>query len=1181
MKLLKLNLSAVGPFTGVVLDLSAGKEGLHLIYGPNEAGKTSALRAVSYLLFGFPQRSADNFVHPNDQLRVGGTLRHKDGDEVELIRRRGNKNTLRGPDDSLVVSADLLKHFVGEMSQSSFETLFGIDHERLSLAGDEIRTGKGRLGELLFAAGAGLSGLRKAQQTLQKELDELFRPRVQKHARITRILAEIDTDQKKLKQLQLPSESWVDQDRAFREAMHDSERLRDQIRTARLEQGKLKRKKSAIPVVAHRHRLKGELTGLGDVIRLREDFGTELRGMHEQKLLAQNTIDKARVAIEALVARLAPLNPSQRLLDEAGEIESLQERLGAVEKASRDRAQLEIYHSDREHRARQILRELGRSPDLSEAESLRLRADEPLFIRAMGQRFAELRGQADAARKAISRHGDQIARYDQQLTELDKPRDVESLRRTIRQARKAGDLDTRLATARGELAPIEQRTDVALAQLPGWRQPIEALRRLAVPLFATVDQFESRIQEIAQKRQALAERLSKENDSILECQASLQSLTLQQDVPTEDAVAKARSHRDEGWRLIKASWLERAPDNEHTAAFVAAFAPGGTLAAAFEESVQRADAMSDRLRREADRVAKSAALVAALEKHRAAHAKLEQACQAVEEDQHAIDRDWNELVAPLGLSTGASTPNELRAWLRRREEIVQVYDLADEHRQRVVPLEAMLATHRRALAQALEPLGISPGTASVNLVEALENAEALIKQQDDLVQKRIQLENKLADAKAEEANARLSLQSAETELSRWHRDWSQKMSRIGLEAEAAPEQAEIILAGIAELLKLLDERHDFQLRLSGIDRDARLFEKDVAQLTERVAPDLSDRPAAEQARELAARLRSAQADAKEAAALSEQKRREQTNLRAAETKLEEAQVSLERLRQEANCKDFSQLPEAERRSQNRVRLETELATATEQLMTIAAGDDLEAFATRVERADSNALSAAIEELDGQIAARDDELRGIEQKIGAARAALTQMSGGADAAETAENIQNSLVGLQKDVARFATLKLAEAVLKRGIERYREKNQGAILTRAGSLFATLTSGSFTRLTIDDDDGTLVLKGIRPDGRLVGVEGMSDGSHDQLYLALRLASLESWLQSHEPIPFIVDDILLNFDDQRAAAALGALAELSRKTQVLFFTHHRHLVDLARTQLPHDLVFIHELPGMNTPES
>jgi uncharacterized protein YhaN len=94
------------------------------------------------------------------------------------------------------------------------------------------------------------------------------------------------------------------------------------------------------------------------------------------------------------------------------------------------------------------------------------------------------------------------------------------------------------------------------------------------------------------------------------------------------------------------------------------------------------------------------------------------------------------------------------------------------------------------------------------------------------------------------------------------------------------------------------------------------------------------------------------------------------------------------------------------------------------------------------------------------------------------------------------------------------------------------------------------------------------------------MSNGSHDQLYLALRLASLESWLHAHEPIPFVVDDVLLNFDDRRALAALRAIADLSQQTQVLFFTHHRHLVDLAGANLPPDVLFVHELPA-GTPAS
>src|SRR5262249_36555525 len=248
----------------------------------------------------------------------------------------------------------------------------------------------------------------------------------------------------------------------------------------------------------------------------------------------------------------------------------------------------------------------------------------------------------------------------------------------------------------------------------------------------------------------------------------------------------------------------------------------------------------------------------------------------------------------------------------------------------------------------------------------------------------------------------------------------------------------------------------------------------------------------------------------------------------------------------------------------------------EQLIVAAAGADRLAFAAEVEQADPDALDQSLEELETRITTQEEDLRRLDQAIGAERGELARMDGGDRAAETAEKAQTILARLQGDVARYATLKLAAVALNRGIERYREKNQGPILARASAVFAALTGGSFARLQIDDDgDGHSVLKGVRPDGRLVEVEGMSEGSHDQLYLALPLPARESCLQSREPVPFVVDDILLNFDDLRATAALGALAELSRRTQVLFFTHHRHIIDLARAQLPPGVAFIHELPG------
>jgi uncharacterized protein YhaN len=245
-------------------------------------------------------------------------------------------------------------------------------------------------------------------------------------------------------------------------------------------------------------------------------------------------------------------------------------------------------------------------------------------------------------------------------------------------------------------------------------------------------------------------------------------------------------------------------------------------------------------------------------------------------------------------------------------------------------------------------------------------------------------------------------------------------------------------------------------------------------------------------------------------------------------------------------------------------------------MAAASQTDLASFAAQAEAADSDALDIEIAELDERVAAQETELGRLDQSIGTERAELARMDGGDRAAQTAERAHAILAQLHGDVAHYATLKLAAVVLNRGIERYREKNQGPILARASRLFTALTAGSFAQLRIDDDgDGRAVLKGVRADGRLVGVEGMSDGSHDQLYLALRLASLESWLETHEPVPFVVDDILLNFDDRRATAALAALGELSQQTQVLFFTHHRHIIDLARAHLPGNVVYVHELPG------
>jgi uncharacterized protein YhaN len=259
----------------------------------------------------------------------------------------------------------------------------------------------------------------------------------------------------------------------------------------------------------------------------------------------------------------------------------------------------------------------------------------------------------------------------------------------------------------------------------------------------------------------------------------------------------------------------------------------------------------------------------------------------------------------------------------------------------------------------------------------------------------------------------------------------------------------------------------------------------------------------------------------------------------------------------------------ERRSESKTRLQAELDELESRLRRLGAGATVDEVVEQAEQVDPDAIETRIDRLAEEIDALEQERSELDRAIGSESTVLKGMDGSASAAELAEQRQHILGRAQKDIEQYVRLRLAAAVLARTIEVYREKHQGPILARTNDLFSQLTLGSFEGVRAEyTDQGEPVLMGVRPgSGELVGVGGMSDGTTDQLYLALRLASLESYLENNEPMPFIADDILIRFDDARAEATLRILAELAGKTQVIFFTHHQHLVDLATETLSSDV--------------
>ena len=88
-----------------------------------------------------------------------------------------------------------------------------------------------------------------------------------------------------------------------------------------------------------------------------------------------------------------------------------------------------------------------------------------------------------------------------------------------------------------------------------------------------------------------------------------------------------------------------------------------------------------------------------------------------------------------------------------------------------------------------------------------------------------------------------------------------------------------------------------------------------------------------------------------------------------------------------------------------------------------------------------------------------------------------------------------------------------------------------------------------------------------KVVDVGAMSEGTTDQLFLALRLAAVEQSVAAGVRLPFLADDLFVNFDDERSEAGFRVMAELAKSTQVLFFTHHPHLAAIARAVVGADI--------------
>lgn len=1031
MRLRELDLLAFGPFTGTRLELGQVPGAVDIVYGPNEAGKSTALRAVSGLLFGIPEKTVDAHTHARGDLRIGGIIERPSGERLEFVRRKARKETLSDRSGKPLDDALLFEALRG-ISAEFFAAMFGLDHERLRSGAEAMLEGKGNVGESLFAAGAGATTIHRLRERLSREAEMLYTPRGRDKRLVVRAIADVRDARQRVDDLSVSAGGYLEQVRERERVLGDQAALRAKHAGYVKEQSKLQRVLQAKPDVSRRADILGKLAAHGDVVILPEDATSQrLAAVRKRHDVARNR-ERLAEDMERLVAARRDLTVKESLIaiDDAV-IKDLDDRRSRYGPAQVDLPKRRAEYDALEAQLRLARRAFDPAGDAPKPTPVRLGPSQMAKVRRLVTDHAEVHGELGRLRR-------DLAREDSKRTQL------------------AARLATSLGTGR----------------VTAVRAAIERASELVVPSPETVVRRGGEQQKLAQQTEALAEAKARLEERRRDARQKIDALERAGAIPTEDELRAVRARRDALWGSLRAA---AGPFDEATSK-------------AFEDGVAAADDVSDRLRREADRVARLSALLSEERAHVERLAALDIETENLAAKVRHSDAAWVALFDGAGFRP--LSPEEMRPWVARFGELLDV----DATRARL----------------------------------------------------------------AEE------IRGAETRRAEWQRSWSESIESLGVSGGASPDEAMVVLDALSEYGRLVEQGESLQRRIDAMRRDSDEFVNVVAGLVGAHLPELGAFAPAEAAARFVRARDEAVAAEKERTRLGREIDERRARLAKLEIAERDADDEVAALLRAARVNDLDELEAVERKSVLERELRSELGRVETRLLELCEGASLDDLVHDAAAVDLDVERNRLDELRTAIDELTEELQRGAARLATIEAGVSRLER-PEAADAANELSACVTRLKRHTRDYLRLKLASALLDREVERYRQENQGPLVSRAGELLPTLTLGRYAGLTVDfgSDDDEAALYAVRQDGARIPVEGLSDGARDQLYLALRLASIERYLLRNEPMPVVLDDILVHSDEDRTRAALGVLGELATKTQVLLFTHHAHVVDAARAVL------------------
>lgn len=1150
MRIDRLDLARYGKFTDRSIMLPAAKRDFHLLVGANEAGKSTVRDAILDLFFGIEMRTAYDFLHPKAEMRLAAQV--SDGSQIfEFQRIKKAKSLLDAQGTAL--PEDALAAFLGNADRSFYDQMFGLDHGRLIAGGNEILKASNDVGRILFQSAAGIASLGTVRDALEAEAGKLWAKRKSGDRAYYVAADALAAADGQLKHSTVRAKAWTDASASIDTHEAELEALRQSFRALEAERVQLERIRRVAPIVRVFEAKSAALTALGAVPELPPEALQIYSEAEAESLAAESQANiTRRLANEARTA-LAQISPDDSALEHASAIEDLAARVQQTRTHALDIEKRQLEVDGHWESITGLVRQLGWSASAaaSAADKAQLEAWLESHLPTMTVRAA--------IKDLIKRHGAiEQAVVNASAAVSAKARDIEAiagqlasaaqidaspeLRAALAEAQQLGDIKAMCKRDQGKLAKARQALDAALLQLGAWRLEPERLRTLALPAPEVIRQLRTEHERLLVEKRTHGTRRAELELALAGLDLEIAQLRTQHQAVTRDELMRARSDRDDIWASLRSGHtrLETAADG-------------------YEQQVRSADELSD-LRH--DKAHEAASLQGKLEQREHHRLQLDDKLKrlaTVDADLAHVEQQW---LAHAGATGFAAMPLlAFEDWRAACGRALAAAESVEQANAELAQQAESVATSTSRLIAALEACGeTTPADSELDaLIEAVRSRvdaatasharkHALQLQHDDATKARGDLADALAQA-----------QTARTD---WQHAWASNLAMAGL-----PEQTEVGAAeGALSLFTAIDEHlNDIRkLRKTRIET----MQKDLAELAQAatalagaLAPALVDKPATEIGALLNNRLARAREAHKESIRLGAELKRFDADLVKAGQQLANAGARIAPLMKIAGTSNRHELRQAIARSDERRLIAQAMSEAREAAETGGDGLSLEALRDEVANADLAQVAVRLGEMPGELEAISERRNECTEKLTTARAERDRIAGRDDAARAEAARQEALARMADAAERFIKVHIGARLLRWAIDRYRETRQGPLLARASEIFAGLTLGSFTRLVVDFESDPPTLDGMRPGGTTVGITGLSDGTRDQLYLALRLAALEMHIDQAHALPFLADDLFINYDDARARAGLEALAALSEHTQIVFMTHHEHLVPVVRS--------------------